>query len=94
MVTWSSFNMGKDNILNRFTTHFTVAWHVRMVLSLTPSTCNFALYYGPNRSSIFKLRIRENQFKTKKNQNLLVCRSNYLLWKNSLPVVPIDIAEN
>ena len=44
--------------------------------------------------SIFKLRIRENQFKARENQNLLVYGSNWLLWKNSLPVVPIDIAEN
>ena len=34
--------------LNIFTTHFTVAWYVRMVLPLTPNTCNFALYYEVN----------------------------------------------
>ena len=45
-------------------------------------------------SSIFKLRIRENKFKTRENQNLSVYSSNWQLWKNSLPVVPIDIAEN
>ena len=45
-------------------------------------------------SSIFKLRIGENQFKVRENQNPLVYRSNWLIWKNSLPVVPIDIAEN
>ena len=45
-------------------------------------------------SNIFNLRIREKKFKARENQNLLVCRSNSLLWKNSLPVVPIDIAEN
>ena len=45
-------------------------------------------------SSIFKLRITENQFTARENQNLLVYRSNWLLWKNSLAVVPIDIAEN
>ena len=45
-------------------------------------------------NSIFKLRIRENQFNARENQNVLVPRSNWLLWKNSLAVVPIDIAEN
>ena len=45
-------------------------------------------------SSIFKLRIRENKFKAKENQNLLVYRSNWQFWKNGLPVVPLDIAEN
>ena len=45
-------------------------------------------------SSIFKFRIKENQIKARENENLLVYRSNWLLWKNSLPVVPIDIAEN
>ena len=44
-------------------------------------------------SSIFKFKIRENQFKARENQKVLVYRSNSLLWKNSLPVVPIDVAE-
>ena len=63
---------------------------------MLPVTCNFALYYRPmvTCSSIFKLRIRENQFKASENQNLLAYRSNWLLWKKSLPVVPIDIADN
>ena len=45
-------------------------------------------------NSIFKLRIRQNLFKARKDQNFLLYGSNWLLWKNSLPVVPIDIAEN
>ena len=45
-------------------------------------------------SSIFKLRFRENKFKARENQNHSVFRSNWKFWKNSLPVVPIDIAEN
>ena len=45
-------------------------------------------------SSIFKLRIRENKFKARENQNLLVYRSNWQFWRNSLQVVPLDIEEN
>ena len=45
-------------------------------------------------SSIFNLRIRENKFKARENQKLLLYKSNWLSWKNSLPVVPTDIAEN
>ena len=45
-------------------------------------------------SSILNLRIRENQFEARENQTFLLYRSNWLLWKKSLPVVPIDIAEN
>ena len=44
--------------------------------------------------SIFKLRIRENRFAAVENQKLLVYGSNWQLWKNSLPVVPIDTVEN
>ena len=45
-------------------------------------------------SSISELRIRENKFKAMENQNLSVYRNNWQFCKNSLPVVPIDIAEN
>ena len=44
-------------------------------------------------SRIFELRLRENKFKTRENQNLLVYRSNGQFLENSLPVVLIDIAE-
>ena len=46
-------------------------------------------------SSIFKLRVIGNQFKARENKNRLVYRSNCLnAMEKSLPVVPIDIAEN
>ena len=45
-------------------------------------------------SSIFKLRIRENKFKAREYENLLIYISNWQFLKNSLPVVPIDMAEN
>ena len=63
----------------------------RMVVALV--TLPYIMVLMVTCSNIFKLRIRENQFKARENQNLLVYRSNRLLWKNSLPVVPIDIEE-
>ena len=38
--------------------------------------------------------IRGNLLKARENQNLVVYRTNWLLWKNSLSVVPIGIVEN
>ena len=62
-----------------------------MVVALV--TLPYIMVLMVTRSNIFKLRTRENQFKARENQNLLVYRSNWLLWKKSLPVVPIDIEE-
>ena len=42
------------------------------------------------RSAIFQLRLRENKFKARENQTFLLYKSNWLLWRNSLPAVPID----
>ena len=38
--------------------------------------------------------IRGNLLKARENQNLVVYRTNWLLWKHSLSVVPIGIVEN